>query len=119
MIRDKLLELGDKLAKKVYRSTINFPWKFQTSIGDQLRRSVLSVILNLVEDNARVSKKEKRQYLNIAFGSLKETKYLLYFSLEFKLIETLFFKETILLVEEMAKIMYTNLYKTKHSTQNT
>lgn len=108
-----IFELADKLIKKIYKKTLNFPQKYQFSIGEQLRRASLSVILNIVEGGARKSNKEKKQFINISFGSLKETKYLLYFSKELLLIDEDEFDEFILKINELAKILYGLLYKNK------
>ena len=45
-------------------------------ITSQLRRASLSVPTNIVEGYARKSKKELKQFINIALGSYAETKYL-------------------------------------------
>lgn len=104
-------ELADKSVKKIYKKTLDFPYKFQSSIGDQLRRSALSVVLNIVEGGARVSFKEKRHFLSITFGSLKETKYLLSFSREFNLIEEEFYLETIKGFDRLGSLIYGFLRK--------
>lgn len=81
-----LMEKTHQVAKKIFILTINFSQIYQFSIGEQLRRAILSIPLNITEGNARNSNKEKKQFFNIAYSSLKEVKYLLYFCLEIKLI---------------------------------
>ena len=56
-------EIADESVKKIYRKTLDFPYKFQSSIGDQLRRVSLSIILNIVEGGARTSFKERKHFL--------------------------------------------------------
>ncbi len=106
-----IFDLADKIAKKIFKLALDFPPKYQYSIGEQLRRSALSIILNIVEGGARKSKKEKRQLINISFSSLKETKYLLHFSKEFNLLGERDFNEIISEINELAKILYGILYK--------
>lgn len=111
MARSLLFEIADELVKTVYKETLNYSYKYQSSIGDQLRRASLSVVLNIVEGGARHSLKEKRQSLNIAFGSLKETKYLIYFSRELSLITNDFYISIMEKVNRLARLMYGILYR--------
>ncbi len=108
-----LFDLSNRMVIKIYKCTLNFPQKYQFSVGDQLRRSSLSIVLNIVEGGARLSFNEKRQFMNISYGSLKETKYLLYFSKELGLIERSFYIEIMEPVNELARVLYTLLYKNK------
>ncbi len=72
---------ADELAFSVYQATKSFPNEERYGITSQLRRSSLSVCLNIVEGCGRQGRKELKQYVNIALGSLAETDYLLDFSL--------------------------------------
>ncbi|MDO8496983.1 MAG: four helix bundle protein [bacterium] len=108
-----LFSLADALAKKTYKTTLSFPYKYQSSVGDQLRRSCLSVVLNIVEAGARMSLKEKRQLLNISFGSLKETKYLIYFAKEFGQMTESDHTKLNEEVNMLARLMYGILYRKK------
>lgn len=81
---DELKEKMDELAHLVYRMTRGFPKDELYGVTSQLRRAALSIILNYLEGYARGSNKKNRMYKNfleISYGSLKETKYLLHFSL--------------------------------------
>lgn len=109
--KNLLFNLADKISKDSFEITLDFPQKFQFSLADQLRRASLSIVLNIVEGGARISKKEKKQFLNIAFGSLKETKYLLYFAKDLDLINRDDFEEIIVNINHLAKIIYGLLYK--------
>ena len=61
------------LVKDVYSLLEKFP-KFEVyALGDQLRRSVVSVPSNIAEGSGRSSLKEKTHFLEIAYGSLTET----------------------------------------------
>ncbi len=70
---------ADKLTKDVYIKTKGFPEEEKYGITSQLRRVSLSIPLNIVEGCARQGKKELKNFLNIALGSLAETEYLLDF----------------------------------------
>ena len=74
-----------RFVKFVYLLTKKFPKEEIYGITSQIRRSSMSVILNYIEGYARRKGKECKVYRNfmeISFGSLKETKYLIFFSFE-------------------------------------
>ena len=56
----------------VYRVQSSFPPFEKYSLGDQLRRAVVSVPSNFAEGNARYSIKEQIHFIEIALGSLME-----------------------------------------------
>jgi four helix bundle protein len=71
---------ADELAHSVYDLTFSFPKDEMFGLISQLKRAVLSIVLNIVEGHARSSKKEFHHFLSISLGSLAETEYLLEFS---------------------------------------
>ncbi len=71
---------ADDLAKLIYEETRKFPKEEIYGITSQLRRAALSVPVNIVEGTGRQGKKELKQFVNIALGSLAETEYLVEFS---------------------------------------
>jgi four helix bundle protein len=71
---------ADELAYQVYVATRDFPKEEAYGITSQLKRAALSVPANIVEGYGRQGKKELRQFVNIALGSLAEVRYLLDFS---------------------------------------
>ena len=72
---------ADFLAHLVYTHTKTFPKEEVYGLTSQIRRSAVSVPTNLVEGYSRQNRKELKQYVNIALGSLAELEYLLDFSL--------------------------------------
>jgi four helix bundle protein len=69
--------------KYVYRVTKVFPRDELYGVTSQLRRAALSVILNYTEGYARRrgnNIKVYENFLETSYGSLKESKYLVYFS---------------------------------------
>jgi four helix bundle protein len=69
----------------VYGVTKDFPREEVYGMTSQFRRATLSVILNYIEGFARRrggNCKTYQNFLNISYGSLKESKYLLYLSFE-------------------------------------
>jgi four helix bundle protein len=75
-----VFQKADEMAFQIYKVTDAFPKREMFRITSQLRRASLSVPTNIVEGYARKSKKELKQFINIALGSHAETKYLFTFS---------------------------------------
>ena len=74
-----------KYVKFIYEITKKFPKDELYGVTSQIRRAAISVILNYIEGYARRRGKNCKIYnnfLEISYGSLKETKYLLFFSYE-------------------------------------
>ena len=70
---------ADELACKVYLATKKFPREEMYGTTSQLRRAAISVPINIVEGMGRQGRRELKQFINIALGSLAETEYLLEF----------------------------------------
>lgn len=85
----------DDYVHEVYRVTKRFPKTELFAVTSQIKRSALSVVLNYIEGYARSRHAVHKNFLEISYGSLKETQYLIGFS----------FKENYLLKEE-----YESLY---------
>jgi len=106
---DPLTEKADKLAHFVYKLTKKFPKDELYGITSQLRRAALSVPLNITEGFARKGSRDYRQFLYIAYGSLKETKYLLNFTYEEQFLGENDYKEALSLAEEIGKIIWASI----------
>ena len=52
--------------------------------------------------------------MNIAFGSLKETKYLVYFMNQFGMLNNPKYEDFMSRINELARIIYSILYKSKN-----
>ena len=61
-----------KLNREIVILTRKFPKEYW-ELGDQIRRSSLSVCLNIAEGSAKTSDKDFRRYLENALGSINET----------------------------------------------
>lgn len=72
---------ANKLVLDVYRITVRFPKSELFGLISQMRRCAISVVANIIEGQARNTKKEFRQFLYIANGSLAELEYYLELSL--------------------------------------
>src|SRR5258708_12998805 len=56
----------------IYRATQNFPRQETYGLTSQIRRSAVSVASNIAEGQGRLSRREFRQFLGVARGSLIE-----------------------------------------------
>lgn len=75
-----LEEKMDAFVNNVFIHSKNFPRDEIYVTTAQLKRASLSVILNYIEGFARFKKKGQLHFLEISYGSLKESIYLLRFS---------------------------------------
>lgn len=94
------------ISKIIFLLTLSFPQVYQFSVGEQLRRASLSIPLNITEANARNYKKEKKQFFNIVYSSLKEVKYLLFFLKEIDLITEEKYQEYFTQLDDVGKLLY-------------
>ena len=97
---------ANELAKSVYFETKDFTKSETYGITSQLRRSSLSVALNIVEGYARQGKKELKRFLSIALGSLAETEYLIDFALELEYFDTYSHKKLQSLRQEVGNLLW-------------
>jgi four helix bundle protein len=66
-----------QLVLEVYRLTAGFPRHELYGLSAQLRRSTVSVAANIVEGYRKRGRADKARFLNIAEGSLEESRYYL------------------------------------------
>ena len=108
---DKLKLKMDKFVHLVYKISKNFPKDELYGITSQTRRVALSIILNYIEGYARRKDKVYKNFLEISYGSLKEVKYLLHFSLVEEYLNKKNYKETMELAEEIGAMLWSTLRK--------
>jgi len=109
---EKLKIKMDNYAHLVYRITKKFPKEELYGIVSQLRRAALSVILNYIEGYARRRGNDCRvhkNFLEIAYGSLKESKYLLHFSLVEEYLTKDDYKILVTLADEIGAMLYKSI----------
>jgi four helix bundle protein len=100
-----IFQKADELAFQIYQITTSFPKEELYGLTSQIRRAAVSIPANIIEGHARKSKKEFRQFINIALGSLAETRYFFDFSnrLGYHKKE---YPETAKLIEETGKVLW-------------
>ena len=103
----------DEYAHLIYKLTRNFPKEELYAIISQLRRAFLSVILNYIEGFARMQKAIKRNFWEISYGSLQESKYLLDFSLKQNYIIRKDYEIAIKLADEIGAMLWRSIQSLK------
>lgn len=103
---DKLKNIMDDFVFEIYQITQTFPKEEQYSLTSQLRRAALSIILNYIEGYARNRKLVYKNFLEISYGSLKETKYLIYFSCRMQYISEKKYQQLLLVCEEIGAMLW-------------
>lgn len=96
----------DKFVHLVYGVTKNFPKEEIYGVTSQLRRAALSVMLNYIEGYARNRDKVHKNFLEISYGSLKESRYLIEFSYVEKYVLEKDFKELIELSDGIGAMIW-------------
>jgi len=110
---DVITTKADRLAHCVYAISKRFPKEELYGVTSQIRRASISVPLNLIEGFARQSQNDHRRFLEIAYGSLKETKYLLHFSFKEGLILNDDYRKLLDLAEEVSKMLWSKIQTLK------
>lgn len=93
------IHLGYKLSRE-------FPKEELYGVTSQFRRAIISVMLNYVEGYARQRGKVYLSFLETAYGSLKESMYLLEFAVDEKYIVESEYREVVSVGEEIGAMMW-------------
>lgn len=96
----------DEFAHFVYKMSRKFPREEIFGITSQIRRASLSVALNYIEGFARRKNKAFLNFLEISYGSLKESKYLLHFSLKEGDVREEDYKQGMKMAEEIGAMLW-------------
>ncbi|MFA4830683.1 MAG: four helix bundle protein [Patescibacteria group bacterium] len=80
LLNQPLLERADQLAHATYDLLSFFPPEEKFALVSQIRRAVISIPSNIIEGYARKKSGTFTYHLEVAYGSLMELKYQLYFS---------------------------------------
>lgn len=100
---------ANDLALNGYALTDKFPKDELYCLTSQLRRSLISVPSNIIEGLARNKERVFENQLDIAYGSLREAKYQMYFAYQRKYIsksEYMIFYEY---AEEVSKMIWKSI----------
>ena len=104
--QEKLKRLMDEYAHLVYKLTKGFPDQEKYGSVSQWRRAALSVALNYIEGYARRKSAVQLNFLEISYGSLKESKYLSKFSYQESFINNEEYNQAQKLEEEIGAMIW-------------
>jgi len=110
---DKLKIKIDEFVHLVYGASKGFPKEETYGVTSQMRRASLSVMLNYVEGFARIKPRVNINFLETSYGSLKETKYLLHFSLKENYLNETDYQKIIKLAEEIGAMLWKTIESLK------
>lgn len=102
----RMWEKAHQLVLEVYQATKSFPIEEKYGLVSQLRRSSASIPTNIAEGFKRKSKKDYAHFINIADGSLEETKYLLILTNDLGYLQSDDFDRLNQLSDEIGKMLY-------------
>ena len=102
-----------EIVKEVYRITERYPEKEKYNVISQLRRSVLSIPLNIAEGYGRQSREEFKRFLRISLGSSNEVEAILEISRELDYISEEEYRKISKENEEIGKMIYKTIEKWK------
>lgn len=114
---EALVRKMDAYAHFVYRVTQKFPKHELFGVTSQLRRAALSVILNYIEGYARRRPAVMLNFFETAYGSLKESKYLLYFSSKEGYCSEKEYQNGLAMAEEIGAMLWTKIESLAKSIQ--
>jgi len=106
----KVWQKSHELTLEVYKATKSYPNEEKFGLVSQLRRATSSIPTNLAEGFKRRSKKDFAHFVNVAEGSLEETKYTLFLSYELGYLDKNKLDKLNELCDEIGR-MLTGLYK--------
>ena len=86
----------------VYKYSENLPKAETYGLTSQLRRSAISIPANIAEGFKKRGKADKARFMNIAQGSLEESRYYLILSQDLGYGET---SESMMQIEEVSKLL--------------
>jgi len=107
--KDKLKKKMDEYVHFIYRITKSFPEDELYGTISQIRRATLSIILNYVEGYARRKRAVQLNFLETSYGSLKESKYLLYFAKVENWLKNKDYNYGMKLAEEIGAMLWTEI----------
>lgn len=115
IFQETLKEKMNEYVHIVYRVTKKFPKDELYGIISQIRRSSLSIILNYVEGYARQRLAVQLNFLETAYGSLQESRYLLIFSEQEYFLEPEDCDKALKLADEIGAMLWTEIVAVKKS----
>ena len=109
----QIYQRSKELVLEIYKMTDKYPNDEKYNVISQLRRSVLSIPLNIAEGYGRMTREEFKRFLKISLGSSNEVEALLDISKELKYITEKEYQEISKKNDEIGKMIYSAIQKWK------
>lgn len=113
--KEKLKQKMHEYVRFIYRVSRQFPKEELYGVTSQLRRAGMSIILNYIEGFARRKLAIQLNFFEISYGSLKESKYLIYFALTEKYISKADYEFGMKIAEEIGAMLWTEISSLERS----
>ncbi len=107
--KERLKRKMDTYVHFVYQITKNFPKDELYGSVSQIRRATLSIVLNYIEGFARRKPHVQLNFFEISYGSLQESKYLLYFSQQEQWLSQDDYQKGLTMAEEIGAMLWTEI----------
>jgi len=104
-----LKQKSDKLAQKGYNLTGKFPKDEVFGLTSQIRRALVSVPSNVIEGYSRNRSRVFVNHLEIAYASLAEAKYQMYFAYKRRYIDKEEYLDFYEDAEEVSKMLWASI----------
>lgn len=95
--------------QEIFLKTKSFPKEEIYITTSQLKRAVLSIILNYTEGYARFTPKNQLNFMRMSYGSSKETEYLIFLSLKQNFLNQEDYKKLDSLLKEIGSMLWTEI----------
>lgn len=109
VFKEKLKRLMDEYTQFIYKITSKFPKEEVYGVTSQIRRAGISIILNYIEGFARRKPAVQLNFLETSYGSLRETRYLIYFAWKQQWISKIQYDEALNRAEEIGAMLWTEI----------
>ena len=109
----EIYQRSKELVLRIYKLTNKYPNKEIYNVISQLRRSVLSIPLNIAEGYGRMTREEFKRFLKISLGSSNEVEALLDISKDLEYITEKEYQEISKENEIIGKMIYKAIEKWK------
>lgn len=102
----KAWQKARELNRLIYSQSTSPKFEKDFGLKDQIRRSSISIMANIAEGQGRRSDREFANFLNIALGSVAETKSHLYVASDLGYVPRQVFDEAFVLLDEVGKMLF-------------
>lgn len=113
--QNKLKQKMDEYVHFVYQWTKDFPKQEMYGSTSQWRRSTLSILLNYIEGYARKKPLIRLNFLEISYGSLMESNYLLHFCRQEEFLNQENYNQGLVLLKEVGAMFWTEIVNLEKS----